>query len=100
MNILKKFKAWRDRKFRDRIDRVYFHTDENGVKELRGNLWVAGNVAVFGFCASLGSRDMLENATLPIVTVNPLRTGTSPSDNPGDKYQAEDDLSLTEGHPV
>lgn len=38
MNILKKFKAWRDRRFRERIDRVYFRHAGDGMRFIDGLL--------------------------------------------------------------
>lgn len=33
-NPFKAYRKWRDCKFRQRIDQVYFHADEHGNKEL------------------------------------------------------------------
>lgn len=42
MNIITKliarFRERRDRKFRERIDRVYFHADEHGNRFIKGSL--------------------------------------------------------------
>ena len=52
--LIKRFREWRDRRFRERIDRVYFQCDAQGNRFLRGNLKVVrdpvtamgGNLAV------------------------------------------------------
>lgn len=52
--MIKRFREWRDRRFRERIDRVYFQCDAQGNRFLRGNLRVVrdpvtamgGNLAV------------------------------------------------------
>ena len=38
--LIKRFREWRDRRFRERIDRVYFDCDKQGNRYLRGNLRV------------------------------------------------------------
>lgn len=44
MNLIKKFKNWRDRRFVERIDRVYFKKDERGIRYLDGSLFCNGFV--------------------------------------------------------
>ena len=52
--LIKRFREWRDRRFRERIDRVYFRCDKQGNRFLCGNLRVVkdpvtamgGNLAV------------------------------------------------------
>lgn len=38
-NLLRRYKDCRDRKFRERIDRVYFHVDEHGNRFFKGSLY-------------------------------------------------------------
>lgn len=38
-NLLCRYKDYRDRKFRERIDRVYFHVDEHGNRFIKGSLY-------------------------------------------------------------
>lgn len=45
-NPFKAYRKWRDCKFRQRIDQVYFHADEHGNKELQGQLFIDGDLAV------------------------------------------------------
>ena len=37
-SLLSKYKDYRDRKFRERIDRAYFHVDEHGNRFVKGHL--------------------------------------------------------------
>ncbi len=70
--LIKRFREWRDRRFRERIDRVYFDCDRQGNRYLRGNLrvvrdpvsamggslavardtWIVGDVRVSGGLAA------------------------------------------------
>lgn len=70
--LIKRFREWRDRRFCERIDRVYFNCDRQGSRYLRGNLrvvrdpvsamggslavacdtWIAGDVRVSGGLAA------------------------------------------------
>ena len=36
LSLPRKYRDWRDRKFRQRIDRVYFHVDEHGNRFMKG----------------------------------------------------------------
>lgn len=45
-NPIKAYRQWRDRKFYERVDRVYFHADGHGNKEMQGNFFIDGNLAV------------------------------------------------------
>lgn len=36
LSLPRKYRDWRDRKFRQRIDRVYFHVDEHGNRFMQG----------------------------------------------------------------
>lgn len=47
-NLFKAYKEWRDKKFIERIDRVYFkkHKDEN--LYIKGNVVVEGKVLAYG----------------------------------------------------
>lgn len=38
--IIKKFRSYKDRKFREKIDRVYFNVDENGNRFIKGAIHV------------------------------------------------------------
>lgn len=48
-NLFKAYKEWRDRKFIERIDRVYFKKDKDE------NLYVKGNVVVEGKALAYGN---------------------------------------------
>lgn len=60
-NPFKAYRLWRDRKFRERIDRVYFHADEHGNKEMQGNLFINGSLFV------------KDNVTIHCLSGNPLK---------------------------
>ena len=38
-SLLSRYRGYRDRKFRERIDRVYFHVDEHGNRFFKGSLY-------------------------------------------------------------
>lgn len=38
-SLLSRYRDYRDRKFRERIDRVYFHVDEHGNRFFKGSLY-------------------------------------------------------------
>ena len=57
MNIEKLIQAirdWRDRRFRERIDRVYFQRDENGVRQMEGNMSIKGRIDLSGYLEVTG----------------------------------------------
>lgn len=43
--LIKGFREWRDRRFRERIDRVYFRCDVDGNRYIFGNLYVKADSA-------------------------------------------------------
>ena len=47
-NLFKAYKEWRDRKFIERIDRVYFKKDKDKNLFIKGNLIVEGKVLYYG----------------------------------------------------
>ena len=47
-NLFKAYKEWRDRKFIERIDRVYFKKDKDENLYVKGNVIVEGKVLYHG----------------------------------------------------
>lgn len=47
-NLFKAYKEWRDRKFIERIDRVYFKKDKDENLFIKGNLIVEGKILCYG----------------------------------------------------
>jgi hypothetical protein len=47
-NLFKAYKEWRDRKFIERIDRVYFKKDKDENLFIKGNVVVEGKVLYYG----------------------------------------------------
>lgn len=47
-NLFKAYKEWRDRKFIERIDRVYFKKDKDENLYVKGNIIVEGKVLYYG----------------------------------------------------
>lgn len=47
-NLFKAYKEWRDRKFIERIDRVYFNKDKDENLYVKGNVVVEGKVLYYG----------------------------------------------------
>lgn len=47
-NLFKAYKEWRDRKFIERIDRVYFKKDKDENLYVKGNVIVEGKVLYYG----------------------------------------------------
>ena len=43
--LIKRFREWRDRRFRERIDRVYFRRDKEGSRYISGNVCVVADKA-------------------------------------------------------
>lgn len=52
--IFRKIQKWRDERFRQRIDRVYFRQDVNGIKHMEGNFRLNGNFWATGFISANG----------------------------------------------
>lgn len=62
MGIIKSIKAWRDKRFRERIDRVYFHTDGHGNRFIKGSLYaVADEETGQGGCLTANLQATLED---------------------------------------
>ena len=47
-NLFKAYKDWRDKKFIERIDRVYFNKDKDENLYVKGNVVVEGKVLYYG----------------------------------------------------
>ena len=47
-NLFKAYKEWRDKKFIERIDRVYFKKDKDENLFIKGNVVVEGKVLYYG----------------------------------------------------
>lgn len=46
-NLFKAYKEWRDKKFIERIDRVYFNKDKDENLYVKGNVVVEGNISCY-----------------------------------------------------
>ena len=46
-NLFKAYREWRDRKFIERIDRVYFKKDKDENLFIKGNVVVEGNISCY-----------------------------------------------------
>lgn len=55
-NLIQRFREWRDRRFRERIDRVYFRCTADGVRFIDGYLLSVkdGNSGLCGFGVATG----------------------------------------------
>lgn len=47
-NLFKAYKEWRDKKFIERIDRVYFKKDKDKNLFIKGNVVVEGKILAYG----------------------------------------------------
>lgn len=47
-NLFRAYKEWRDKKFIERIDRVYFNKDKDENLYVKGNVVVEGKVLYYG----------------------------------------------------
>lgn len=47
-NLFRAYKDWRDKKFIERIDRVYFKKDKDENLYVKGNIIVEGKVLYYG----------------------------------------------------
>lgn len=47
-NLFKAYREWRDKKFIERIDRVYFKKDKDENLYVKGNIIVEGKVLYYG----------------------------------------------------
>lgn len=47
-NLFRAYKEWRDKKFIERIDRVYFKKDKDENLYVKGNIIVKGTVLYYG----------------------------------------------------
>lgn len=46
-NLFRAYKEWRDKKFIERIDRVYFNKDKDENLYVKGNVVVEGNISYY-----------------------------------------------------
>ncbi len=46
-NLFKAYREWRDKKFIERIDRVYFKKDKDENLYVKGNVVVEGNISCY-----------------------------------------------------
>lgn len=46
-NLFKAYREWRDKKFIERIDRVYFNKDKDENLYVKGNVVVEGNISCY-----------------------------------------------------
>lgn len=47
-NLFRAYKDWRDKKFIERIDRVYFNKDKDENLYVKGNVVVEGKILYYG----------------------------------------------------
>lgn len=47
-NLFRAYKDWRDKKFIERIDRVYFNKDKDENLYVKGNIIVEGKILYYG----------------------------------------------------
>lgn len=47
-NLFKAYREWRDKKFIERIDRVYFKKDKDENLYVKGNIIVEGKILYYG----------------------------------------------------
>lgn len=48
-NLFRAYREWRDRKFIERIDRVYFKKDKDKNLYVKGNVVVEGKILYYGY---------------------------------------------------
>lgn len=59
-NLFKAYREWRDRKFIERIDRVYFKKDKDENLYVKGNVVVEGKVLYYGNTPGANEIDVLK----------------------------------------
>lgn len=59
-NLFKAYKEWRDKKFIERIDRVYFNKDKDENLYVKGNVVVEGKVLAYGNTSEANEIDVLK----------------------------------------
>lgn len=59
-NLFKVYKEWRDRKFIERIDRVYFKKDKDENLYVKGNIIVEGKILYYGNTSEANEIDVLK----------------------------------------
>lgn len=59
-NLFKAYKEWRDKKFIERIDRVYFKKDKDENLFIKGNVVVEGKILYYGNTSEANEIDVLK----------------------------------------
>lgn len=59
-NLFKAYKEWRDRKFIERIDRVYFKKDKDENLYVKGNIIVEGKILYYRNTSEANEIDVLK----------------------------------------
>lgn len=59
-NLFKAYKEWRDKKFIERIDRVYFKKDKDENLYVKGNVVVEGNISCYRNTSEANEIDVLK----------------------------------------
>ena len=59
-NLFKAYREWRDKKFIERIDRVYFNKDKDENLYIKGNVVVEGNISCYRNTSEANEIDVLK----------------------------------------
>lgn len=59
-NLFRAYKDWRDKKFIERIDRVYFKKDKDENHFIKGNVVVEGNISCYRNTSEANEIDVLK----------------------------------------
>jgi len=59
-NLFRAYKDWRDKKFIERIDRVYFNKDKDENLYVKGNVVVEGNISCYRNTSEANEIDVLK----------------------------------------
>lgn len=59
-NLFKAYREWRDKKFIERIDRVYFNKDKDENLYVKGNVVVEGNISCYRNTSEANEIDVLK----------------------------------------
>ena len=59
-NLFKAYREWRDKKFIERIDRVYFNKDKDENLYVKGNVVVEGNISCYINTSEANEIDVLK----------------------------------------
>lgn len=59
-NLFRAYKEWRDKKFIERIDRVYFNKDKDENLYVKGNVVVEGKVLAYGNTSGANEVEVLK----------------------------------------